>query len=157
MATVEDTYTAMESLMGNSLSFDVDAIMQESATNTLKAQGIENPTATEVNNLVGVWNQAGAKRFYKIKLGEVCAKYDAISQSLANIPTEFTAIGATASSGTASAAAAPMYVSIKNEVLNNCNMLADALKVCCELNIGAPSALLGLVTTLASCKTLVGA
>lgn len=164
MATLDDTYAAMETLMGNGLGFDVDAVMNESATNLLKSQGKANPTSAEIQAVVDVWTKnpdgsakTDVKRFYKIKLGEVCAKYDAVQKSLANIPTEFSGITATASSATASAAAAPMFVAIKNEVLNNCNMLADALKVCCELNVGAPQALLSLVDTLATCKSLVGA
>jgi len=164
MATLDETYSAMESLQGNSLSFDVDAIMRESATNLLKSQGVSSPTSAQIDEVINVWtkNPDGSakndvKRFYKIKLGEISAKFDAVSSSLTNIPTEFSGITATASSGTASAAAAPMFVAIKNEIFNNANMLADALKICCELNIGAPSSLLSLVQTLATCKSLVGA
>lgn len=164
MATLDKTMELMDELNSGGLSFDIDLVMKESAENLLKQQGNANPSKEEVQSVIDVWTKnpdgsakADVRRMYKIKLGEVSSKFIAASKSLANIPTQFAGITATAASGFASPAAAPMFVAIKSEVNNSCNLLSDALKICCELNIGAPDALVALVAILKTCKSLTGA
>ncbi len=164
MATLDKTMELMEELNSGGLSFDVNAVMNESAKNLLIQQGVSSPSSSEIQAVVDVWtkNPDGSekkdvKRFYKIKLGEVSSKFMAINKILTNIPTQFAGITATAGSGFAAPAAAPMFVAIKSEVNNASNLLCDALKVCCELNIGAPDPLVALAAVLKTCKSLTGA
>ncbi len=164
MASLDKTMELIDELNSGGISFDIDAVMNESAENLLKQQGKSNPTSAEIKAVIDVWtkNPDGSekkdvKRFYKIKLGEVSSKFMAVNKILTNIPTQFAGITATAGSGFAAPAAAPMFVAIKGEVNNACNLLSDALKICCELNIGAPDPLVALVAVLKTCKSLTGA
>ena len=164
MASLDKTMELMDELNSGGISFDIDAVMNESAENLLKQQGKSSPTSEEIKAVIDVWtkNPDGSekkdvKRFYKIKLGEVSSKFMAVNKILTNIPTQFAGITTTAGSGFAAPAAAPMFVAIKGEVNNACNLLSDALKICCELNIGAPDPLVALVAVLKTCKSLTGA
>lgn len=164
MASLDKTMELMDELNSGGISFDIDLVMRESAENLLKQQGNSHPSSEEIQNVVDVWTKnpdgsakTDVKRFYKIKLGEVSSKFMAVSKCLQNIPTQFAGITATASSGFASPAAVPMFVAIKSEVNNACNLLSDALKICCELNIGAPDPIVALVAVLKTCKSLTGA
>ena len=94
MASLERTMELMDELNSGGLSFDIDAVMKESAKNLLKQQGNSNPSESDIQTVVDVWTKnpdgsakTDVKRFYKIKLGEVSSKFVAVSKCLQNIPT----------------------------------------------------------------------
>lgn len=163
MSTIDETYELIGQLSGGILGLSPSAVMRESATNLLKSQGNSNPSESEVDEVVKVWteNPDGSKKsdvenYYKVKICELEGKFTIIKNTLSQVPTEFAAIGATAASGFAASAAVPMYLSIKTEVANAKAQLVECLKLCCEMGIGAPSALTSIVSTLTQCASLVG-
>ena len=159
MSNMDEINEIMSDLAGGGIGLDVDAVMRESAKNTLIQNGNENPSKEDIDGLVSFWTEdrKDVKGYYKCKIGELSGKCSGVTQSLAGIPTIATGIATTAASLTAAPAAIPMITSLKNEVNNSKNQLMDCLKICAELNISPPSALTAAVNALKSAIVIVGA
>ena len=163
MSSLSDTYALVGQLSGGSMGLSADMVMRESATNLLKQQGISNPSDSEIDGVINVWtkNPDGSQKddvrnYYTLKICELEGKFAIVSSTLGQIPTEMASIASVAASGMAAPAAAPMFLSIKSEVANAKAQLVDCLKLCCEMGIGAPPALVSVVSTLSECASLVG-
>lgn len=158
MATIQETQKALLRLANNSSSglvLNYDDVVTEVIKNKFAEQN--TPLTQGMLDNIKKYDydeNPSVRSYYERQIAVFKIKTSSLSEQITQVPIIQTGIVA-ASTGVTAPAALPQRTSLKSIVSAMASQLADALNICTDLGIGAPDALVTMITEVSSLKVLV--